>query len=95
MVLVDDPSSSASAASGLLNVIPSVRAKSLPDPMGMIPRRGRRSFSMAMSPLTTSWMTPSPPSAMTVSLSDAWEAILTASRGSFVRTSSNDSVAFS
>ena len=46
--------------------MPSVWAKSLPEPTGRTARAGRTASSCAIKPLTTSWITPSPPSAITV-----------------------------
>ena len=77
---VPQPASSRKASAGLLrDATPSVRAKSLPEPRGRTPRRGRADSSSRMSPLTASWITPSPPSTSTVSYSLACAAISVAS----------------
>ena len=78
--------SSRRAPAGLLrDATPSVRAKSLPEPKGRTPRRGRADSLSRMSPLTVSWMTPSPPSTSTVSYSPACAAISAASSRRVVR----------
>ena len=83
---VPQPASSRKASAGLLrDATPSVRAKSLPEPRGRTPRRGRADSSSRMSPLTASWITPSPPSTSTVSYSLACAAISVASPRRVVR----------
>ena len=78
--------SSRKAPAGLLrDATPNVRAKSLPDPRGRTPKRGRADSLSRMSPLTASWMTPSPPNTSTVSYSSACAAISAASSRRVVR----------
>ena len=59
-----------------------------PEPIGIMPSAGRTSGDKVMRPLTTSWMTPSPPSATTVSKSAASAAMIRASPIAVVSLSS-------
>ena len=84
MVRGDPSRISRSEASGSLKVALSVRAKSFPEPIGTMASAGRLSEPICMRPLTTSWMMPSPPSAMTVSKPAAPLAIDSPSPGAVV-----------